>query len=65
MRKALLLSGESDSDKQPMCLQLTSGSGESDFLQKPPERVQRGELELVPAVLNSIISWICEHLLNG
>ena len=28
MRKALLLSGESGSDKQPMCLQLTSGSGE-------------------------------------
>lgn len=29
--EAVLLSGESDSDKQPMCLQLTSGSGEQTF----------------------------------
>ena len=34
MRKAPLLSGESNSDKQPMCLQLTSGSGEQTFKRK-------------------------------
>ena len=36
----------------------------TDLLQKPPKRVQQGESELVPAVFNGIISWICEHLTN-
>lgn len=36
MRKALLLSGESGSDKQPMCLQLTSGSGEQTYIRSRP-----------------------------
>ncbi len=72
MREALLLSGESDSDKQPMCLQLTSGSGEQTFQRSHSNECNEEEMNLsLPSVMTlyhgyvntcQIFSYLAENI---
>ena len=64
MRKALLLSGESNSEKQPMCLQLTSGSGEQTFFRSHSKECNEEQENLSLSSSITIISRVCEHLTN-
>ena len=62
MRKPYCYRVKVTQQKQPMCLQLTSGSGEQTFQRRYSYGAQRGGKELVPAIFNDIVSWICERL---